>query len=390
MAKRVLLVNDTDGRENLGCQLTSRTFSSVLRRQQFDVVPARWRFAKRLDAAEPTLWSGFTAERLLSEPTLRMLSIAEYGDEAFAAARAVDLVVFQPEGTISDDHSSLRILRNLSLALWCALHGDVPLVVANGTFPLFSDERALLVRLLLGAADLAVLRDRLSAQHYGVPCAPDSAVLWDGVPVREDADRLLLTTAAECPPSVDRAIGEAALRIVAATGLRPLVLTKAWQRFEPLRERLEAVGGTFETHDDLDRADRSFSDCRLHVGGRYHMALLCATKGIPSALVRSNTHKNLWLGAEFSGIEVADSPAALVEAAARLPTRVPHGPLRSDVARCRQELLAALGDLADVRRSRRQPAALPDRLVARLRAEARQDRWRGMVRRFRRAWSGGA
>jgi hypothetical protein len=379
---RVLLVNDTDGRDNVGCQLTSRTFSGLLRQQGFDVVSAPWRFANHLKAGDRQLWSGFGADRLLSAQTLLMLAKVEYGDSAVAAAREADLVVFQPEGTISDHHTALRILRNLSLPMWCALHGNRPVVVANGTFPPFSDERAAPIRQLLRAADLAALRDRISARHWDVACAPDSAVLWDGAPVQAGADRLLITTAAECPPEVDHAIGEAALRICASTGLRPLVLTKAWQRFEPLRARIEAAGGTFATQSSLDEADAAFAACRLHVGGRYHMALLCATKGIPSAIVRSNTHKNLWLAAEFAGVVLAESANHLPDAVARLPAAVPHTPLLADIARCRAETLQVLGRLGEVWRSAKDPMPLPEPFVAQVRREARRDRWRAAIRQL--------
>ena len=358
--------------------------SGLLQRQGFDVVSAPWGFNSHLKANDRKLWSGFTAERLLAAETLFMLATVEYGDSAMVAARSSDLVMFQPEGTISDHHSGLRILRNLSLPLWCALYGDVPVVVANGTFPLFSDERAAPIRQLLRAADLAVLRDRTSAQHWGVACAPDSAVLWDGEPARVSADRLLVTTAAECSPEVDLAIGEAAMRIHALTGLRPLVLTKAWQRFEPLRARIEAAGGTFATQSSLDDADQALADCRLHVGGRYHMALLCATKGIPSALVRSNTHKNVWLASEFSGVVLAESPQDLPEAARRLPTRVPHEMLLADIARCRAEALQVLGRLGDLRRGPKVVMSMPDTFVAQVRREARRDRWRVAIRKLSR------
>src|SRR5687767_14647152 len=104
---RVLLANDTDGRDNVGCQLTSRTLSGLLRRQGFDVVSAPWRFASHLKVNDRKLWSGFTAERLLAAETLLMLATVEYGDSAMVAARSCDLVMFQPEGTISDHHSAL-------------------------------------------------------------------------------------------------------------------------------------------------------------------------------------------------------------------------------------------------------------------------------------------
>lgn len=377
---RVLFVNDTGARGgNPGCQLTSRTLEGLLSAQDARHTSLPWRFGQRLNPRSKAVWAGLANGRILEEPLLRELAETEYGDGATRAATDTDMVLFQPEGTISDAHDALRILRLLSLPLWAALHGRVPVVVANGTFPLFDDHRAALIRLLLHHADRRMLRDRIAARHWQTDCAPDSAVLWQGMPQRPDADGVLITTAAEGSTEGDLAICRAALDYARATGLRPLVLTKGWQRLLPIRAEVEALGGSIAQTTDLDATDDAISDCRMHIGGRYHMALLCATKGIPSALVRSNTHKNLWLDEEFSGIGVAAETAGLPALAKQLAAAGGVAML-ADVARLGTETRAAYAALPPERDAPIQLPTLPPDTLAYLRAEARRDRWRGFLR----------
>lgn len=323
------------------------------------------------------------AGRWLAEPVLRGLAAAEYGHDAIEQSQKADLIVFQPEGTVSDNETALRILRLLSLPLWAAVHGRAPVAVANGTFPLFDDHRAALIRILLDHADLTAMRDRISARHWGVGCAPDSAVLWRGVPREAVPQWLLITTAAECPLETDLAIGRAGLAAARTLGLRPLVLGKGWQNLSPLRPDIEALGGEILETTLLDEVDRRIAGCRLHLGGRYHMALLCATKGIPSALIRTNTHKNLWLAEEFSGIGMASRPEDLAAMAARV-ANCPPDDILADILRLGHETTAALSPLRHLeRRNRPASATLPDDLLRHLARQARADRWRQRLRSLR-------
>lgn len=379
---RVLFVNDTGARlGNPGCQLTSRTLEALLGGQHATPISLPWGFARRLKPEGGALWSSMEAGRILDEAPLRQLADLEYGAGATAAAAACDLVLFQPEGTISDHDGILRILRLLSLPLWAAIHGRVPMIVANGTFPLFEDHRASLIHTLLHAADRALMRDRIAARHWQAQCAPDSAVLWQGTLARRDADGLLITTAAEGSVETDLAIGRAGLAAARSLGLRPLVLTKGWQRLVELEGEVKGLGGEIAHTTDLDETDHAIAGCRLHVGGRYHMALLCATKGIPSALVRSNTHKNLWLAEETVGIGLAQTVGNLVPLAQRLHA-VDRDVIREDVRRLGEETRRAFSGLPPERITPSTISALPHDTLKHLRREARAQRYGNLLRRL--------
>lgn len=380
----VLLLNDTAARSrNPGCQLTSRTFHRQLDLPDAARKSLEWGFARRLRLDDRKLWKELLAGHWLAEPVLRHLAAVEYGPEAIQDCLNADLIVFQPEGTVSDNENALRILRFLSLPLWVALHGKAPVAVANGTFPLLEDHRAALIRILLDHADLALMRDRVSARHWGAGCAPDSAVLWQGAGREAAPQWLLITTAAECPVETDLAIGRAGLAAARRLGLRPLILGKAWQNLVPLRPEIESLGGEILESTLLDEVDQRIAGCRLHLGGRYHMALLCATKGIPSALIRTNTHKNLWLAEEFSGIRMASTPKDLAATAETLGDCPPEGIL-ADVARLGQEATVALSALRHLERGTRPSfPTLSDDLLRHLNHQARADRWRQRLRSLR-------
>ncbi|WP_096784322.1 polysaccharide pyruvyl transferase family protein [Rhodobacter sp. CZR27] len=387
---KLLVVNDTDGRRNPGCRLTSRTLKQSLEATfpEAEVTPAPWGFGRRLRLPR---WSDrLVAARggdVFGRSFLRTLSIAEYGLAAVAAVEEGAAVVFQPEGTISDSHRPLRILRNLSLPLYAVLHVGVPVAVTNGTFPLFRDERAEPIRMLLKGAVHASLRDRPSAEFWQVGFAPDTAVLWEGEPVVADADCLLITTGAEVAPERDLAAARSGLALCRETGLRPLVMTKAWERLVPMRAEVEALGGVFMQDVRMADADVLLSRCRAHVGGRYHMALMCATKGIPSALVRTNTHKNLWLAEEFRGIRLADSEEALGQVGRELLAgELPSLPLLQDVRRCCDLQAARMADLRSAvlagQGTPTRPTAPSAALLSAIASESRRDLWKGTLRRI--------
>lgn len=312
---RVAFVNDTDGRENIGCRLTSSGIKAELRRQgealgtSLDLASCPWLFRKTpvpfLPAFSLPVMLGNSP---LGRDSLLELSRLEYGQEAVAVVESADAVIYQPEGSISDSHGALRILRQLSLPLFASLHLRKPLGVINGTFPLFKDERRSLISTLIGRAVSASLRDQLSAEYYGCEFGPDAAIFWKGEVTADSfkRDHVLITTAAHTTLDRDRELASAALDFCEKHKLKPLVLTKAWERLVGFQSQVEALGGTFCEYATLDEADTLLSRCRLHIGGRYHMALFCYTKGIPSWLVLSNTHKNLWLAREFPGIELLD------------------------------------------------------------------------------------
>lgn len=312
---RIAFLNDTDGRENIGCRLTSGRMKSVLmevateKSVELDLYSCPWLFRRHPTTRSPALISSlFRGQFFINLDVLRELSEIEYGTEALNAVQASDAVIYQPEGSISDNHDSFRILRQLCLPLYAALAYKKPLGIINGTFPLFSDNRRELIQSMIEIASYSCLRDELSAKFYGCNFGPDAAVTWPGEQVGEKGSRnyALITTAAHVSKADDLNFARKALEFCREHSLRPLIFTKAWERLAVLRPDVEAMGGQFRETASLDEAEALLRNCRLHIGGRYHVALFCITKGIPSFLVISNTHKNKWLSEAFSGIELID------------------------------------------------------------------------------------
>lgn len=330
---RLAVINDTDGRENIGCRLTSSRFkASLLERaaeagSDLQVIPCPWKFRKSSEPVMPhTAFALMGGSSVLSDRVLREMSLAEYGAQAVADVESADVALYHPEGSISDDNNAFRVFRQLCLPLYAHVSLRKPLVIANGTFPRFGDHRKDLLLSLVAGAEAAFFRDRLSTEHYGGRFCPDAAITWRGAPVDADAaqrEYALVTTAAHASVEDDRALCRRALDFCRANGVRPMVLTKGWERLAGFRDEVTAAGGRFLTYATLDEAEALLQDVRFHVGGRYHMAIFCLTKGIPSWLVVSNTHKNRWLAEDCHGVELLPSAHADLGAAIQL-SRLPQ------------------------------------------------------------------
>lgn len=324
---KLAFINDTDGRENIGCRLTSSRFKAELNQAAkktglaIKLTSCPWKFNKSSTPALPyTSFALGFGRSVLSSAVLRELSIAEYGREAIDALEDADVALYHPEGSISDDNNAFRILRQICLPLYARVILKKPLIIANGTFPLFKDFRSELLESLVSLSDGAFFRDRLSTEHFGGDFCPDAAVTWPGAPVDKELEKrpyLLITTAAHASVENDRAICRNALGWCKRHGMKPLVLTKGWERLEEFRGDILSSGGKFLEYATLAQTDEILNEVGLHVGGRYHMAIFCATKGIPSWLVVSNTHKNRWLARDFGGISILDKADADLDAAIR-------------------------------------------------------------------------
>ncbi len=311
---RVLLINDTDGRENVGCRLTSRLLKQNIANafaklnQTTRIIPAPWRFGRSVG---PKL-----SIRLLAgdmrKPTvsgLRALAQREYGKHIVANLNSFDLIIFQPEGTINQWDDELRLLRFLSLPLLCGQTLSAPLVTINGTFPLFKDQKAKLINQLIKSSAHFSARDKLSAEHFGVDFIPDAACSWSRPEIQPLSSRndLLITTSAGFTKEKNIEAAQGAIAYCEHSGLRPLILSKQWEDLLPLRDKVLQLGGDFRYFEELEDASKAVSRCKLHIGGRYHMAILCACMDIPSFLVEANTHKNEWLTRDSTGIFPIDT-----------------------------------------------------------------------------------
>jgi polysaccharide pyruvyl transferase WcaK-like protein len=151
------------------------------------------------------------------------------------------------------------------------------------------------------------LRDRLSAENYDVDFIPDAACTYTPTSTGEKRNSVLITTGAEFDRETDLHLGKRILQHCETAGLRPIVLTKAWEHFRSLRSDIWRLGGEFHEFSELTDAEKITSRCRYHIGGRYHMAIFCACLDIPSFLIKTNTHKNLWLAQEVKGISYLES-----------------------------------------------------------------------------------
>ncbi len=352
---RIVLLNDTDGRENIGCRLTSSTLKQQIGKglgvPSPDLASFPWRFGKGPRTGR--VWmSGLSwmCRRQETAPAfagwLTQLAGQEHGDAAVNATLAADLVIFHPEGSISNYHDAVRIMDLLSLPILACVMG-IPTFTMNGTFPVYPihDRRYRLIQTFLQACRFVALRDRITAEHYGVTFMPDSAIMHGLTASARPADSrpyVLITTGANQSRRANAAVAQAAIRFCDAHHLKPLVLTKKHKDLRRLKPAILRRGGRFVEQATLAEAEHWLAQCALHIGGRYHMALFGLLLDVPSVLMLTNTHKNRWLAEAFPGIELAATVDDIAETAARL---YPHSePQKNDM---RQSVLAAQADFTN-------------------------------------------
>jgi len=375
----IVLLNDTDGRENIGCRLTSSTLKAQIRTglctdtQAIELASFPWFFGKGRKTNQVWMsglsWIGAgktAANQSRFVEWLTRLAEQEHGTEAVKATLAADLVVFHPEGSISNYHDTVRIMNLLSLPLLACVKG-IPTVTMNGTFPLYPahDRRYQLIRTLLQACRFVALRDRITAEHYGVTFMPDSAIMHalTTPPLPDDLrPYVLITTGANLSKRANTDMARAAIRFCDAHQLKPLVLTKKHKDLTPLKADILARGGHFVEQASLAEAEHWLAQCALHIGGRYHMALFGLLLDVPSALVLTNTHKNRWLAEEFSGIALADFADDIDQAATRLyrDRKAQQDALRQSVLKAQACFTNGLRQAAGFLRDSIPPGARPD------------------------------
>lgn len=332
---KVVLLNDTDGRENIGCRLTSASLKEQITTrlpadsQPIELTPFPWHFGKGRKTNR--VWMSGVSLLAYGDPSLREkrfvtwlteLARQEYGDAATEATFAADLVVFHPEGSISNNHGTVRILNLLSLPMLACLRG-IPTFTINGTFPLYpsSDRRYQIIQHFLNACRFVALRDRITAEHYGVTYMPDAAIMHrisTALPPNHERPYILITTGASLSKRTNLAMAQTAIRFADEHGLKPLILTKKHKDLKSLNRCIRARGGNVIDQASLTEAEAWLAQCALHIGGRYHMALFGLLLGVPSVLMLTNTHKNKWLAEDFAGISMADDVSDITPTAATL------------------------------------------------------------------------
>ncbi len=327
----IVLLNDTDGRENIGCRLTSSTLKQQIAAHlgsainPVSLTPFPWHFGKGLKTGK--VWRNglgtFLSARRSSHSDrfiawLTQLARQEYGNDALSATMSADLAIFHPEGSISNYHDATRIINLLSLPLLACIHG-IATFTMNGTFPVYPshDRRYQIIQTFLHACQFVALRDRIAADHYGVTFMPDSAIMH-ALSTGPAASRpyVLITTGANLSKRMNVEVASAALLFCDDHHLKPLVLTKKHQDLKAIRTEVLHRGGQFIEQATLQEAEAWIAQCAIHIGGRYHMALFSLLLDVPSVLMMTNTHKNRWLAEEFNGIVLAAKLDDIPQAAA--------------------------------------------------------------------------
>ncbi|MDR6759796.1 hypothetical protein J2Y48_005114 [Mycoplana sp. BE70] len=290
----VALFNDTDFRVNIGCRLTSQGLKQTIRR----ALP---------DAAITSIGFDFAAFRkefrssVVREPEATLLQerlLDAYGQSAFDTIVASDFILLQPEGSL-DDETSLEGLATFFTPVMVAQRLGKPYAVLNGTIPVYRDERDDYLQQLFKSLRFVAARDEVSAKHHDITFLPDAAFLRIAPDDVSDRDGCLITTGARNNEGDDVRIFKSALRACDSLSLRPVVLTRAADRFAAFEREVIARGGIFAETARIEMAADVVSQCRLHIGGRYHMAILSALCRVPSVLFDVRTHKNQWL-AQYS------------------------------------------------------------------------------------------
>ncbi|HAS82412.1 MAG TPA: hypothetical protein DCS43_07005 [Verrucomicrobia bacterium] len=326
----IVLLNDTDGRENIGCRLTSSTLKQQIRATfgspltPVSLSPFPWYFGKGRKTGN--VWRNGLGTFLSASRSsqtdrfiawLTQLARQEYGNDAVTATMSTDLAIFHPEGSISNYHDASRIINLLSLPLLACIHG-ISTFTMNGTFPIYPshDRRYQIIQIFLRACRFVALRDRIAAGHYGVTFMPDSAIMHE-LSTGPAASRpyVLITTGANLSKRMNVEVAKAALRFCDDHQLKPLVLTKKHQDLKAIRADVLHRKGQFIEQATLQEAETWIAQCALHIGGRYHMALFSLLLDVPSVLMMTNTHKNRWLAEEFNGIALATTPEDIQETA---------------------------------------------------------------------------
>lgn len=100
---KALFINDTDGRENVGCRLTSRllkrnlTQAFALNGLELQLIPAPWRFGRSvgIQIASRLLMADMRKPSLAG---MNALAAHEYGEYCVRTLGSYDLAIFQPGG----------------------------------------------------------------------------------------------------------------------------------------------------------------------------------------------------------------------------------------------------------------------------------------------------
>ncbi len=245
---RIALFNDTDNRRNIGCRLTSKGLKGISQQafpqsrtssRGFKFSAYHNRFAGKImaESPEPDALRSHLGER----------TTYGYGDGAVATIEQSDLVALQPEGSIDDNTDIDGLKTFFSPILLAALLGK-PTVILNGTVPRFHDERGRFLNEMFATLPAVAARDALSAEAYAIKFIPDAALLYEPAMTGGERTGCLITTGARNTAAEDHEIFRKALEVCDITGLRPIVLTHASDRFSTFEKDIRDRSGRIRRH----------------------------------------------------------------------------------------------------------------------------------------------
>ncbi|MBB4189538.1 polysaccharide pyruvyl transferase family protein [Sinorhizobium terangae] len=325
---KVALFNDTDFRVNIGCRLTSQGLKRQILHAfpEAEITPISFNFAAFRQEFERN-----TSTEPFELPDIGNRLSAAYGKDAIDHITAADFVILQPEGSL-DHRTTAEGLATFFTPVLTARKLGKPFAVLNGTIPIYDDERSGYLRTLFHELGHVAARDEISAEFYGIEFLADAAFLRISPGPSAERDGCLITTGARNNAEEDVGILKAALRACEALRLRPVVLTHAVERFNAHEAEIIARGGVFAETAGIEHAAGTISKCRLHIGGRYHMAIFSLLCGVPSLLFDVKTHKNQWLEQYSSLIKLVHPHTDLAAAAVTLRDGVSQYHRETDMA----------------------------------------------------------
>jgi hypothetical protein len=310
------LINDTEGRENIGCNLTSKTLKKKIKDEfikfkiDSEIQGCPYLFYKKSDEIE-VWWNNQLKNKSLKDfitddkfySNLYSLALLEYGKESVDNCINHNIIFFQPEGTLSIKFSLERIIGFFSLPLYLKSIGK-KIVMINGTIPLYHNDRKDFIKKAIDNFDFKYARDKITSDFYKINFMPDSAFTFYHKKTDTIKSSILITTGAENKKFEDESIIKFALKICTDYNLRPVVVTKNTKSFNNYKDIVLEKDGFFLESESLEIVATLIDSCVLHIGGRYHMAIFCLTRSVPSLLYDIPNHKNRWLSENFENIEL--------------------------------------------------------------------------------------
>ncbi|RNF32797.1 polysaccharide pyruvyl transferase family protein [Paracoccus methylarcula] len=351
-ARKIAIINFTGFRPNWGCQATSWGLLSLLNgnletealpkispipllpRHEMDLRLEQQELQDIYTAMLDVCQSGSAAGGALAY--LEELALRRYGQYA-SQAKMADLVFFQAEGTMAGT-DFLRGARLLLLPFVAKHAWKKPVLSLNQTIFSCNDGFTPVMAAAYNSFDLVAVRENISfdaAQKAGIREVihiPDAAFLVRPRRAAQDipAGRHFAVTGTAWfdnrPESeAHEKIFAAADRIRQESGLIPLVAVSTGPDktlIELARKHWGEDGfASIPPNSSHTAAAYALQQCRLVLGGRYHMTIMALAAGTPAIQLPGNSYKNEGLSAmlgEICPVRAFDDQEAITEDASRI------------------------------------------------------------------------